>query len=133
MHLVRTVYSRYECRKVLDYDRSLYLKHLIDTYLHRDLIDMHSRGKEKLSDEEVIALYTRRHLPVNYLEATNLNTKPGTGTIKMVQLADIFSKPEMSLMASVMDLFMENDIQYQPESLYYDISKCIGGFRILPT
>ncbi len=46
--------------------------------------------------------------------------------VKMVQLADIFSKPEMSLMASVMDLFKDNDIEYQPESLYYDISKCIG-------
>ena len=56
-----------------------------------------------------------------------MNAKPGGGgTVKMVQLADIFSKPEMSLMASVMDLFRENEIQYQPESLYYDISKCIG-------
>jgi hypothetical protein len=53
--------------------------------------------------------------------------QPGAGfTVKMVQLADIFSKPEMSLMASVMDLFKESNIEYQPESLYYDISKCIG-------
>jgi hypothetical protein len=44
----------------------------------------------------------------------------------MVQLADIFSKPEMSLIASVMDFFLENDIEYQPESLYFDVSKCIG-------
>ena len=44
----------------------------------------------------------------------------------MVQLADIFSKPEMSLIAAVMDYFLENNIEYQPESLYYDVSKCIG-------
>ena len=29
-------------------------------------------------------------------------------------------------MAAVMDHFAENGIEYQPESLYYDISKCIG-------
>ena len=47
-------------------------------------------------------------------------------TVKMVQLADIFSKPEMSLIAAVMDYFMENNIEYQPESLYHDVAKCIG-------
>ena len=35
-------------------------------------------------------------------------------------------KPEMSLMASVMELFHHDNIEYQPESLYYDVSKCIG-------
>ena len=45
----------------------------------------------------------------------------------MVQLVDIFSKPEMSLMATVMDYFMKNNLEYQPESLYYDVSTCIGA------
>jgi len=107
-----------------DVEKGLFLK--VDSF-HQIQFGTVYRGKEKLSDEEVISLYTRRHLPINYLEATKLNAKPGGGgTVKMVQLADIFSKPEMSLMASVMDLFRESEIQYQPESLYYDISKCIG-------
>ena len=29
-------------------------------------------------------------------------------------------------MASVMDYFQKNSIEYQPESLYYDVAKCIG-------
>ena len=32
----------------------------------------------------------------------------------------------MSLMASVMELFLLHNIEYQPESLYYDVAKCIG-------
>jgi len=43
---------------------------------------------------------------------------------KMVQLADIFSKPEMSLIAAIMDYFHEQDIEYQPESLFHDVSMC---------
>ena len=44
----------------------------------------------------------------------------------MVQLCDIFSKPEMSLMAVVMDYFMKHSLEYQPESLYYDVSTSKG-------
>ena len=44
--------------------------------------------------------------------------------MKMVQLVDIFSKPEMSLMAAVMDYF---SLEYQPEILYYDVSNSIGA------
>ena len=44
----------------------------------------------------------------------------------MVQLVDIFSKPETSLMAGVMDYFHGNGLEYQPESLHYDVSRCIG-------
>jgi len=109
-----------------DVEKGLFLK--VDSF-HQIQFGTVYRGKEKLSDEEVLSLYTRRHLPINYLEATKLNVGVNTGhglKVKMVQLADIFSKPEMSLMASVMDLFKDNDIEYQPESLYYDISKCIG-------
>ena len=37
----------------------------------------------------------------------------------------------MSLMAAVMDYFHTCEIEYQPESLYYDISKCIGQYYII--
>ena len=37
----------------------------------------------------------------------------------------------MSLMAAVMDYFHTCNIEYQPESLYYDISKCIGQYYII--
>lgn len=84
------------------------------------------RGKVKLSNEEVISIYQRRQLPVSALEGIGL----GGGTdlrLKMVQLVDIFSKPEMSLMAEVIDYFHAMGLAYEPESLYYDVNKCIGA------
>jgi len=81
------------------------------------------RGKQKLEDEEVLKLYKRRQLSVTQLEP---NTLDRSKTCPMVQLVDIFSKPETSLMAGVMDYFHGNGLEYQPESLHYDVSRCIG-------
>ena len=55
---------------------------------------------------------------------------PSSSNKKMVQLVDIFSKPEMSLMAVVMDYFMKHSLEYQPESLYYDVSTSIGAAHV---
>ena len=33
----------------------------------------------------------------------------------------------MSLMAAVMDYFMKHSLEYQPESLYYDVFTSIGA------
>ncbi|XP_023340841.1 5'-nucleotidase domain-containing protein 3 isoform X2 [Eurytemora carolleeae] len=104
-----------------DVEKGLFLK--VDSF-HQIQLGTVYRGREKLSDKDVLKLYKRRHLPVNYLESSFLTPKPMN--VKMVQLVDIFSKPEMSLMAAVMDYFHTCEIEYQPESLYYDISKCIG-------
>ena len=49
----------------------------------------------------------------------------------MLQLVDIFSKLEMSLIAVVMEYFMKHSLEYQPESLYYDVSTSIGGFNMV--
>ena len=40
----------------------------------------------------------------------------------MAQLADNFSKPQMSLLSDVIQWFHENDVDYQPESLYADVN-----------
>jgi len=104
-----------------DVEKGLFLK--VDSF-HQIQLGTVYRGKEKLDDEAVLKLYKQRHLPVSYLESGSLTPKPQN--LKMVQLADIFSKPEMSLMASVMELFLLHNIEYQPESLYYDVAKCIG-------
>lgn len=82
------------------------------------------RGRVGLSNSDVFSKYKRRQLPVSALEGLRL----GGGKekrIKMVQLVDIFSKPEMSLIAEVTDYFMSLDLAFEPESLFYDVSKCI--------
>lgn len=40
----------------------------------------------------------------------------------MKQFMDVFSIPEMTLLASVNDYFISNDIEYDPEHLYKDVS-----------
>ena len=49
---------------------------------------------------------------------------------KMVLLVDIFSKPEMSLIVVVMEYFIKHSLEYQPESLYYDVSTSIGAAHV---
>eukprot|EP00092_Neocalanus_flemingeri_P070785 GFUD01086912.1.p1 GENE.GFUD01086912.1~~GFUD01086912.1.p1 ORF type:complete len:506 (+),score=165.74 GFUD01086912.1:97-1614(+) len=100
-----------------DVEKGLFLK--VDSS-HQIQLGTVYRGREKLEDQEVLTLYKRRQLPVAFLE-------PNLRNMKMVQLVDIFSKPEMSLMAAVMDYFMRHNLEYQPESLYYDVSTCIGA------
>lgn len=84
------------------------------------------RGRIKLTNEEVLSIYHRRQLSVSALEGRRLGGGKDT-KIKMVQLVDIFSKPEMSLIAGVMDYFSSIGVPYETESLYYDVSKCIGA------
>lgn len=50
----------------------------------------------------------------------------------MVQLADLFSVPEMGLMCNVADYFDRNHIDYHPEILFRDIkvSSVFGNLNI---
>ena len=55
---------------------------------------------------------------------------PSSPKKKMVQLVDIFSKPVMSLIAVVMEYFMKHSLEYQAESLYYNVSTSIGAAHV---
>lgn len=39
----------------------------------------------------------------------------------MIQLADLFSVPEMSLLCNVTEYFLQNHIDYHPEILFRDV------------
>lgn len=39
----------------------------------------------------------------------------------MVQLADLFSVPEMGLLCNVTEYFLQNHIDYHPEILFRDV------------
>lgn len=41
---------------------------------------------------------------------------------KMKQYMDVFSIPEMTLLAAANDYFISNDIEYDPVHLYKDVS-----------
>uniref|UniRef100_A0A8C9WCH5 5'-nucleotidase domain containing 2 n=1 Tax=Scleropages formosus TaxID=113540 RepID=A0A8C9WCH5_SCLFO len=55
--------------------------------------------------------------------------QPGTGP-KMKQFMDVFSLPEMTLLAVANDFFISNDIEYDPVHLYKDVSDAVGMVHI---
>ncbi|CAL8275657.1 unnamed protein product [Boreogadus saida] len=79
------------------------------------------RGLKPVPDEEVVELYGgTRHVPLNQDSGFY-----GKGP-KMKQFMDVFSLPEMTLLAVANDYFISNDIEYDPVHLYKDVSEAIG-------
>jgi len=74
------------------------------------------RGKIKLTEYEVAELYPTRRLTLEDIEA--LHTP-------YVQLVDNFAKPVMCLLGDVIQWFVENGVDYEPESIYSDVRACI--------
>ena len=73
------------------------------------------RGHEQLTDEQVFDLYKKRYLPSYYVDQSKKNTS-------MVQLADTFSKPQMCLLSDIVQWFISNGVEYEPQSLYTDVN-----------
>uniref|UniRef100_A0A336MPZ0 CSON005199 protein n=1 Tax=Culicoides sonorensis TaxID=179676 RepID=A0A336MPZ0_CULSO len=81
------------------------------------------RGLTPLSDEEVLDLYKNRIIPIAYVEGHtkySYNSSP-----KMIQLADLFSVPEMCLLSSVTEYLVRNGIDYHPEILFRDVKNSV--------
>lgn len=87
-----------------------------------------------MPDEEVLNLYRNRTIPIAYVEGEKGNVRTLTLVVcgfqhfsfqshsrKMIQLADLFSVPEMYLMSTVTEYFNRNHIDYHPEILFRDV------------
>ncbi|MGH0134450.1 UNVERIFIED_CONTAM: hypothetical protein FKN15_013538 [Acipenser sinensis] len=84
-----------------------------------------SLGLKPVPDDEVIELYGgTHHIPLHQVSGFY-----GKGP-KMKQFMDIFSIPEMTLLASANDFFISNNIDYDPVHLYKDVSDAIGNVHI---
>lgn len=57
-----------------------------------------------------------------------MSLKQGDGR-KMVQLADLFSVPEMYLLCAVTEFFNKNHIDYHPEILFSDVKVGDEGWQ----
>uniref|UniRef100_A0A4W4FL82 5'-nucleotidase domain containing 2 n=1 Tax=Electrophorus electricus TaxID=8005 RepID=A0A4W4FL82_ELEEL len=78
------------------------------------------RGLKPVPDEEVMRLYGgSNHVPLHQVSGFY-----GKGP-KMKQFMDIFSIPEMTLLAAANDYFISSDIEYDPVHLYKDVSSVI--------
>ncbi|XP_063063962.1 5'-nucleotidase domain-containing protein 2-like [Engraulis encrasicolus] len=83
------------------------------------------RGLRAVPDEEVLQMYQGTyHLPLNHLSGFY-----GKGP-KVKQFMDVFSLPEMTLLAVANEYFLSNGIQYDPVHLYRDVSDAIGMVHI---
>ncbi|XP_011193607.1 5'-nucleotidase domain-containing protein 3 isoform X1 [Zeugodacus cucurbitae] len=104
-----------------DIEKGLLLK--LDSFLQIQLGSVY-RGLTKIPDGEVLKLYKNRILPIAYVEGQSKNYQPNAKA-KMVQLADLFSVPEMCLLCNVAEYFERNHIDYNPEILFHDIKSSV--------
>ncbi|XP_017777855.1 PREDICTED: 5'-nucleotidase domain-containing protein 3 isoform X2 [Nicrophorus vespilloides] len=103
-----------------DIEKGILLK--LDSFLQIQFGSVY-RGLTPLSTEEVLHLYKNRIIPIAYVEG---QSKSGQGShSKMVQLADLFSVPEMGLLCNVADYFERNHIDYHPEILFRDVKSSV--------
>lgn len=108
----------------LHYDIQKGLLMKIDAFHYIQLGTVY-RGLKPVSDEEVLELYGgTNHVPLE--EASGFY---GKGPM-MKQFMDVFSIPEMTLLAAANDFFISNDIEYDPVHLYKDVSDAIGMVHI---
>lgn len=98
-----------------DIEQGLLMK--LDSFLQIQLGTVY-RGLTPLSDAEVLKIYKNRILSIAYVEG---NSKLTDDRPKMMQLADLFSVPEMCLLCNVAEYFERNHIDYHPEILFRDV------------
>lgn len=104
-----------------DIEKGLLLK--LDSFLQIQLGSVY-RGMTKVPDSEVLTLYKNRILPIAYVEGQSKNYQTNVKS-KMIQLADLFSVPEMCLLCNVAEYFEKNHIAYHPEILFHDVKSSV--------
>ncbi|KAL5004234.1 hypothetical protein ScPMuIL_017690 [Solemya velum] len=101
----------------LHYDIRKGLLMKIDSFHNIQLGSVY-RGLKAVQDEEVVSLYDGTHIAIQ-----DMNTFYGTGP--MHQMVDLFAPPEMNLISNVTQFFIENNIPYDPEYVFYDVRTAV--------
>ncbi|KAI5712521.1 hypothetical protein M8J76_005186 [Diaphorina citri] len=104
-----------------DIEKGLLMK--IDSFLQIQFGTVY-RGLTPVSEKEVLRLYKNKNIPLAYVDTHGKNHQ--YITTKMVQLADLFSVPEMSLLCNIAEYFERNQISYNPEILFNDVKTSVG-------
>ncbi|KAG5282289.1 hypothetical protein AALO_G00054350 [Alosa alosa] len=108
----------------LHYDIQKGLLMKIDAFHYIQLGTVY-RGLRPVPDEEVLQLYQgTHHVPLNHLSGFY-----GKGP-NVKHFMDVFSLPEMTLLAVANDYFLSSNIEYDPVHLYRDVSEAIGMVHI---
>ncbi|KAK6645083.1 hypothetical protein RUM43_001359 [Polyplax serrata] len=106
-----------------DIEKGLFMK--LDSFLQIQLGTVY-KGLTPVSDEKVIELYKNKVIPIAYVEAKG---KFGQGRSKLYQLADLFSRPEMSLLCCIIDYLNKAKFDYHPEIVFRDVRSAIGSIH----
>ncbi|KAK6167228.1 hypothetical protein SNE40_021312 [Patella caerulea] len=80
------------------------------------------RGLKSVSDREVKSLYNGTHVSLD-----NMNTFYGQGP--MHQLVDLFALPEVALISDITEYLLLNNINYDPEYVFYDVRNAIHAIH----
>ncbi|CAH0392440.1 unnamed protein product [Bemisia tabaci] len=107
-----------------DIEKGLLMK--LDSFLQIQLGTVY-RGTRPVPDEEVLRLYKNRTIPIAYAESYIHHKNSKDLATKMVQLADLFSVPEMCLLCNVANFFEDRHIDYHPEILFRDVKSSVGA------
>ncbi|KAJ6654556.1 hypothetical protein lerEdw1_006863 [Lerista edwardsae] len=108
----------------LHYDIAKGLLMKIDAFHYIQLGTVY-RGLKPVPDEEVLEMYDgTHHIPLH--QASGFYGKGPA----IKQFMDIFSLPEMTLLAVANDFFISNDIDYDPIHLYKDVTDAIRDVHI---
>ncbi|KAK9505725.1 hypothetical protein O3M35_009714 [Rhynocoris fuscipes] len=105
-----------------DIEKGLLMK--LDSFLQIQLGTVY-RGLTPISDSEVLKLYKNKTIPLAYVENQGKNSQYFSS--KMIQLADLFSVPEMCLLCNVAEYFERHNIDYHPEILFRDVKTSVGS------
>lgn len=85
---------------------------------HRIALDTVHYGHERVSQDQVLSVYQGLHVPMDFFYGANARLR---------QLTDIFSMPEVTLLANLIQYFKDNDIVFAPNHLYWDVKKAISA------
>ncbi|XP_034290143.1 5'-nucleotidase domain-containing protein 2-like [Pantherophis guttatus] len=108
----------------LHYDIAKGLLMKIDAFHYIQLGTVY-RGLKPVPDDEVLEMYDgTHHIPLH--QASGFYGKGPA----VKQFMDIFSLPEMTLLAVANDFFISNDIDYDPIHLYKDVTDAIRDVHI---
>ncbi|KAJ1095337.1 hypothetical protein NDU88_000502 [Pleurodeles waltl] len=108
----------------LHYDINKGLLMKIDAFHYIQLGTVY-RGLKPVPDEEVMDLYQgTHHIPLHQVSGFY-----GKGPA-VKQFMDIFSLPEMTLLAIANDFFVNNQIEYDPIHLYKDVSDAVRDVHV---
>eukprot|EP00731_Ephydatia_muelleri_P030323 Em0021g846a len=93
----------------------------IDAYSHIQLTSVY-RGHTPVSAEEVFKLYGGTHIPAHFLEATATD---GRHT-RLKQFIDLFSIPEVTLLADTSEYLLSKNIPFDSEYLFHDVQSAVA-------